>query len=80
MNQIENLLINFKNSQTTKQLRSLQNTPSLMEIYGINRKEIRHTSFLKWLFSNDCVISEKALVLFVDLLLDSKFFNINSLN
>jgi len=67
-------LINFKNSQTVRELKAYYKTPSLMEVYGINRKEIRHTSFLKWLF-NDYNNSSESIKKLIDILITSHFFN-----
>jgi hypothetical protein len=48
-----------------------------MEIYNINRKEIRHTSFLKWLFEPTNQIAESAIIKLIDIVITSKFFNGN---
>ncbi len=73
-------IIAFRNSTTTKRLKSYQETPSLMEIYGINRREIRHTSLLKWIFSEKNPVGKNALELFIDVLFESKFFKIECTN
>lgn len=80
MSEIIKRIIDFKNNNTTKQLRKFYSTASLMEIYGINRKEIRHTSFLKWLFSPNCPVAKNAIGLFMDVLLSSKYFNPDNIN
>jgi len=74
MNEIVNRIVNFKNSDTTKKLKEYYSTSSLMEIYGINRKETRHTAFLKWLFSSDCKVANAALKRFIDILLTSSHY------
>lgn len=75
MKELINRIITFKNSQATKKLLEIYSTKSLMEIYGVNRKEIRHTSFLKWLFSEECLVSELAIRYLIDILISSKFLN-----
>lgn len=68
MSEIIDRIVQFKNSPTTQKLREYYSTNSLMEIYGINRKEIRHTSFLKWLFDKDTVVSKLALRKLLDVI------------
>ena len=51
-----------------------------MEIYGINRKEIRHTSFLRWLFSPNCEIAKIALKQMLDIIVASNHFKDKMLN
>ncbi len=63
-----NRIVEFKNSPTTKNLREYYSTNSLMGIYDINRKEIRHTSFLKWLFDKETAISELSLRKLLDVI------------
>ncbi|MEI6489394.1 MAG: PD-(D/E)XK nuclease family protein [Bacteroidota bacterium] len=67
MNEIIDRILQFKNSATTLKLKQYYGTNSLMEIYGINRKEIKHTSFFKWLFSPNTVIATHALKKLLDM-------------
>jgi hypothetical protein len=78
MNEIIDRIVQFKNSSTTQRLRQYYTTNSLMEIYGINRKEIRHTSFLKWLFNTKTVIAKPALKKLLDIIVTK--LNTDTLN
>lgn len=80
MKQLTKRIIDFKNSESTKKLRNLYSKKSLMEIYGINRKEIRHTSFLKWLFSKESTVSDIAVGYLLDILTASKFLDAELVN
>jgi len=80
MEETDKLILNFNSSITTTKLKDFYRTTSLMEIYGISRKEIKHTSFLKWLFGPDCEISKKALRKMLYLIITSKHFKKEMLN
>lgn len=75
MSEIIDRIVQFKNSTTTKSLRQYYATNSLMEIYSINRKEIRHTSFFKWLFDKDTEIAKSALKKILDVIITKSDLN-----
>ena len=47
--------LEFNNCPEVRQLNSLHLQSSIVEIMGIERKEIRHSRFLNWLFSNSAI-------------------------
>lgn len=75
MTDILNRIIDYKNSETVLKLNKFYRKKSIMEIYDITRKEIRHTSFLYWLFHPDTEIAEFSIRRLLDILISSKFFD-----
>ncbi|MGB5989950.1 MAG: PD-(D/E)XK nuclease family protein [Marinifilaceae bacterium] len=75
MSEIIDRIVQFKNSTTTQSLRQYYATNSLMEIYSINRKEIKHTSFFKWLFDTNTEIAKSALKKILDVIITKSDLN-----
>ncbi len=75
MNEISKRIIRYRNSETISKLNEFYSKKSLMEIYGVNRKEIRHTSFLKWLFSPTNEVSKVAVERLLQIIINNRFFD-----
>lgn len=50
---IREMLKNFHNDPNVQKLLSRYRRKSVSEIYGVNRRELSHSSFLAWLFDSN---------------------------
>ena len=68
---IYELIKNFNSDKSVIELKNYYKSLSFMEILGVDRSEIHHSSFLKWLFDakHNFDLDTKPLLLFLNLLL-----------
>lgn len=71
MSDIYEYIRNFNNDESVIKLKNYYNSLSFMEILGVDRKEMAHSSFLAWLFNSkiNYDLRTRPLMLFLDLLI-----------
>lgn len=78
MNEIYDLIRDFNNDKNVIKLKNYYSSLSFMEILGVDRNEMVHSSFLSWLFNSkiNYDLGNKPLILLLDLLIQSDKKNI----
>ena len=71
MTDIYELIRKFNNDESVIKLKNYYNSYSFMEIFGVDRNELVHSSFLSWLFNSNINydLNSRPLILLLDLLI-----------